>query len=149
MEIADDLRDRALDPEELSREEIEHLQRLILEESLGTRIVGVVQGVKTQRNNQVVNPRVRELGHDRVGFHDLEIFEQSPAPLLRLACSAVLFDHSLEVIEIRHRLSPSGPGYRMLGSFTAWESGKLSGRTISGAHSYVEYNGASDLQQVS
>src|SRR5260370_1480042 len=40
MEVADDLRDGALDPEELLREEIEHLQRLILEESLRARLVG-------------------------------------------------------------------------------------------------------------
>jgi hypothetical protein len=131
MEIPNDLRDRALDPEEFLREEIEHLDRLVLEQPLGARIVGLVQRMKARRNNQVVNPSVRELGHDRVGFHDLEIFEQGPTPLLRLACSAVFLDHSLEVIEIRHRLSPSGPGYRVLGSFTAWESGKLSGRTIS------------------
>jgi len=137
----------ALDPEEFLREEIEHLQRLILEKPLGARIVGVGQRMKTYRDNQVIDPRVRELGHDRVGFHDLEIFEQSAAPLLRLTCSAVFLDHSLEVIEIRHRLSPSGSGYRILDRNTAWESGKRSGRSISGAHPESEYIGAGDLQQ--
>src|ERR1700722_5784925 len=134
MEIADDLRDGALNSKELLGEEIEHLQRLILEEPLGARIVGVGQRMKTYRDNQVIDPRVRELGHDRVGFHDLQIFEQSAAPLLRLTCSAVFLDHSLEVIEIRHRLSPSGSGYRILDRNTAWESVYRSGRTISGAH---------------
>src|SRR6202161_4059830 len=105
--------------------------------------------MKPQRNNQVVNSRVREFGHDRVGFHDLEIFEQGAAPLLRLACSAVFFDHSLEVIEIRHRLSPSGSGYRLLSRNTAGGSGERSGRTNSGAHSAFDYIGAIKLQQVS
>src|SRR5208337_2429528 len=140
MEVADDLRDRALDPEEFLGEEIEHLQRLVLVQPLGARIVGVMQRVQTGGDYQVVDSRVREFGHDRVGFHDLEIIEQGTAPLLRLACGAVFFDHSLEVIEIRHRLSPSGSGYRMLSRNTAWERGKRSGRTISGAHPNIEYN---------
>src|SRR5271156_6736936 len=134
MEVADDLRDGALDPEEFLREEIENLQRLILIQPLGPRIVGVGQRMKSGRDYQIVDPRVCELGHDRVGFHDLEIFEQSAAPLLRLACSAVFLDHSLEVIEIRHRLSPSVRVIECWTGNTAWESGRRSGRTISGAH---------------
>ena len=43
MEVADDLRDGAFDAEELLREEIEHLERLVLEQPLGARIVGLVQ----------------------------------------------------------------------------------------------------------
>src|SRR5208282_492842 len=117
MEVADDLRDRALDPEKFLREEIENLQRLILVQPLGARIVGIMQRMKARRNDQVVDSRVRELGYDRVGLHNLEILEQRAAPLLRLAGRAVFFDHSLEVVEIRHRLSPSG--YRLLSRGTA------------------------------
>ncbi len=110
MEIADDLRDGALDPEKFLGEEIEHLQRLILVQPLGARIVGVVQRMKAQRNDQVVDSRMRELGHGRVGLHQLEVLEQGAAPLLGLARRAIFFDHPLEVIEIRHWLSPSGYG---------------------------------------
>ena len=134
MEVADDLRDGALDAEEFFGEKVEDLQRLVLVQPLGARIVGIVQRMKARGDDQIVDARVRELGHDRVGFHDLEIIEQSAAPLLRLTRGAVFLDHSLEVIEIRHRLSPSGSGYRMLSRITAWESGKLSGRASSGAH---------------
>src|ERR1700719_4909652 len=147
MEIADDLRDGALDPEKFFREEIEHLQRLILEKPLGARIVGVGQRMKTYRDNQVIDPRVRELGHDRVGFHDLEIFEQSAAPLLRLACSAVFLDHSLEVIEIRHRLSPSGSGYRIFGQEYCLGERVPVGPYYFWSPSESEYIGAGDLQQ--
>src|SRR5271155_1444864 len=114
VKVADDLRDGALDAEEFVGEEIEDLERLILEQALGARIVGVGERMQPGRN-------------DRVVFHDLEIFEQGAAPLLRLACSAVFFDHSLEVIEIRHRLSPSGSGYRLLSRNTAGGSGKTVG----------------------
>ena len=41
MEVADDLRDGALDAEKFFREEIEHLERLILEQPLGARVVGI------------------------------------------------------------------------------------------------------------
>src|SRR5208283_2170580 len=149
VKVADDLRDGALDAEEFVGEEIEDLERLILEQALGARIVGVGERMQPGRDDQVVNARMRELGHDRVGFHDLEIFEQGAAPLFRLARSAVFFDHSLEVIEIRHRLSPSGSGYRVLSRNTAGGSVKRSGRTNSRAHSAFEYIGAVKLQQVS
>src|SRR5580704_8545120 len=134
MKVADDLRDGALDAEEFVGEEIKYLERFILEQALRARIVSVGERMKPGRDDQIVDARMCELGHDRVGFHDLEIFEQGATPLLRLACSAVFFDHSLEVIEIRHRLSPSGSGYRMSDRNTAWESGHRSGRAISGAH---------------
>ena len=42
MEIADDLRDRPLDAEKLVGEEIVNLDRLILVQTLGARIVRIV-----------------------------------------------------------------------------------------------------------
>ncbi len=108
MEVTDNLRDGALDAEEFFGEKIKDLERLILVEPFGARIVGIMQWMQAQRNDQIVNARMSEFGHDRVGLHQLEILEQRAAPLLGLARGAVFFDHSLEVVEIRHRLSPSG-----------------------------------------
>ncbi len=61
VEVADDLRDRPLDAEELVAEEVVDLDGLVLVEALHPRIVGLEDVGRADLDDDVVDPRVREL----------------------------------------------------------------------------------------
>ena len=61
VEVADDLRDRLLDAEELVAEEVVDLERLVLVEPLHARVVGVEDVVRAVAHDHVVDAGVREL----------------------------------------------------------------------------------------
>src|SRR4029079_3972517 len=92
VEVAHDLRDRLLDPEELLAEEAIGLQRLILVEALHARIVRVVNVERPHLYDDVVDPRVRELRQRRVLTDAFEILEEGAAPRLLLADGAIILD---------------------------------------------------------
>src|SRR5439155_19505057 len=96
MEVAHDLRDRLLDLEELVAEEIVDLERLVLVEPLHARVVGLVDVLRADAHARVVKPRMGELRNAGVVANEVEILEEGPAPDLRFARSAVLFDQLLE-----------------------------------------------------
>ena len=106
MEIAHDLRDGPLDAEELVGEEVVNLDRLVLVQPLGARIVRIMDIVRAARDDQVVNPGVRELGHQGIGLHDLEVLEQRSTPLLGFARGTVPLDYLLKVVSCGHQLTP-------------------------------------------
>ena len=59
MKIAHDLRNRPFDAEEFVGEEIENLDRLILVQALGARIVRIMDVARALGADHVVNARVR------------------------------------------------------------------------------------------
>src|SRR5271163_2852589 len=106
MEIADDLRDCPFDAKKLVGEEIINLDWLILVQTLGARIVRIVDVARALGDDHVVDARVRKLRHQGIGLDDLKIFEQSPSPLLGLARCTIAFDYLLETARFRHQLTP-------------------------------------------
>src|SRR5262249_15156534 len=61
VEVADDLRDRLLDAEELVAEEVVDLERLVLVQALRAGIVDVLNVLAPAAHDDVVDAGVREL----------------------------------------------------------------------------------------
>ena len=66
VEVARNLRHHLLDAEELVGEEVVDLDRFVFEEALGARVVGVVDLAHARLHDDVVHPRVRQLGQARL-----------------------------------------------------------------------------------
>src|SRR5262249_52999463 len=96
VEVADDLRDRLLDAEELVAEEVVDLDRFVLVEALHPGILAVEDVRRPLLHDDVVDAGVGELGVARVLTDAFEIFEKRALPELLLVGGAIVFDQFLK-----------------------------------------------------
>src|SRR5262249_23720274 len=96
VEVADDLADRLLDPEELLAEEVVDLERLVFVEALHASIFGIQDVLGAVPHDHVVEPTRRQLGKAGTLANQFEVLQEATAPALRLARSAIFANQLLE-----------------------------------------------------
>ena len=107
MEVANDLRDRLLDAEELILEEVVDLDGLVLVETLGDAFADVGSAYPLDR---VEDAGVGEPGNGGVFLEDFQVIDQGAAPDFALTSDAVFLDHALEGAgRVIHQRPPSEP----------------------------------------
>src|SRR5262245_32897608 len=138
MKVADDLRNGALDAEELIGKELVDFYWLVLVEPLGARIVSVLDALGAERDDHVVDPRMRKLGHHRIRLDHLQVLQERSIPLLRFASGTVVLNYFFKGVEICH-----GPNSGLLALMGETARGRARGRKeglcyfLSASHSGV------------
>src|SRR5262245_11417925 len=96
VEVANDLADRLLDPEELVAEEVVDLERLVFVKALHARIFGIQDVLGAVPHDHVVEPTMRQLREAGTLANQLEVLQEGAAPALRLARGAIFANQLLE-----------------------------------------------------
>ena len=107
VEIAHDLFERALHPEELFFEKAEDLHGPVAEHALCARVRLEVEIAHPSRHEHVIHALVRKVGLARIGFHLLQILQEGPLPVGPLSFEPIPLDQGSEVdLLILHASAP-------------------------------------------
>ena len=92
MEIADDLRDGFLYPEEFIGEEVVDLDRFVFVKPLDPRILDSLNVSHTALHDDVIDPGVGQFRDGGILLEFVEVAQQVASPRFHLPCVPVLSD---------------------------------------------------------